>query len=87
LDWSAVTGWQVTFRAVRYDPEPLHRALLALRGDYPVAAYVANRMRPSRSAPVPDEDFDLVRYRWGDAPDWWEQRDDLPAWRVLRGDE
>ena len=69
-----------------YDPEPLHRALLALRGDYPVAAYVANRMRPSHAAPVPDEGLDFVRYRWGDAPDWWEERDALPAWRALRGD-
>ena len=86
LDWSAAAGWQATFRTVHYDPEPLHRALLALRGDYPVAAYVANRMRPSHAAPVPDEGLDFVRYRWGDAPDWWEERDALPAWRTLRGD-
>jgi len=86
LDWTAAAGWQATFRTVPYDPEPLHRALLALRGDYPVAAYVANRMRPSHAAPVPDEGLDFVRYRWGDAPDWWEERDALPVWRALRGD-
>ncbi len=86
LDWSAAAGWQVTFRTVHYDPTPLHRALLALRGDYPVAAFVANRLRPASSAAVPDEGFDFVRYRWGDAPDWWEERDALPAWRALRGD-
>ena len=78
LDWSAAAGWNAPFRAVSYDPEPLHRALLALRGDYPVAAYVANRMRPSGSAAIPDEGLDFVRYRWGDAPDWWEDRDDAP---------
>ena len=86
LDWSAAAGWRVSFRSVSYDPEPLHRALLALRGDYPVAAYVANRMRPSHAAPVPDEGLDFVRYCWGDAPDWWEERDALPVWRELRGD-
>ena len=85
LDWSAAAGWRVSFRSVRYDPEPLHRALLALRGDYPVAAYVANRQRPASAAAVPDEPLDFVRYRWGDAPAWWEQRDELPAWRALRG--
>jgi predicted phosphodiesterase len=86
LDWSAAAGWQVTFRTVHYDPEPLHRALLAWRGDYPVAAYVANRLRPAGSVVIPDEGLDFVRYRWGDAPDWWEERDALPAWRALRGD-
>jgi nucleotide-binding universal stress UspA family protein len=86
LDWPAAAGWRVSFRSVSYDPEPLHRALLALRGDYPVAAYVANRMRPSHAAPVPDEGLDFVRYCWGDAPDWWEERDALPVWRGLRGD-
>jgi hypothetical protein len=86
LDWSVAAGWQAAFRTAHYDPEPLHRALLALRGDYPVAAYVANRQRPPNSPPVPDERLDLIRYRWGDAPDWWEERDMLPVWRALRGD-
>jgi predicted phosphodiesterase len=86
LNWSAAAGWQVAFRTVRYDPAPLHRALLALRGDYPIAAYIANRNRPDGIAAVPAERLDFVRYRWGDAPDWWEQRDALPVWRVLRGD-
>jgi hypothetical protein len=86
LDWSAAAGWQAEFRTAHYNPEPLHRALLALRGDYPVAAYVANRQRPPNSPPVPDERLDLIRYRWGDAPDWWEERDTLPVWRALRGD-
>jgi 3',5'-cyclic AMP phosphodiesterase CpdA len=86
LDWSAAAGWYASFRSVSYDPEPLHRALLALRGDYPVAAYVANRQRPASATLVPDEPLDFVRYRWGDAPDWWEDRDELPVWRALRGD-
>jgi len=86
LDWSAAAGWHASFRSVSYDPEPLHRALLALRGDYPVAAYVASRQRPASAASVPDEPLDFVRYRWGDAPDWWEERDELPVWRALRGD-
>jgi predicted phosphodiesterase len=86
LDWSAAKGWQATLRAVHYDPAPLHAALLALRGDYPVAAYVANRMRPAGVAAVPEQRLDFVRFRWGDAPAWWAQRDELPAWRALRGD-
>jgi hypothetical protein len=86
LDWSATGGWQATVRAVRYDPGPLHAALLALRGDYPVAAYMANRMRPPEIAPAPEQRLDLIRFRWGDAPAWWEQRDELPAWRTLRGE-
>ena len=86
LDWSAATGWQATLREVRYDPEPMHAALLALRGDYPVAAYIANRMRPPDAEPVPEQRLDFIRFRWGDAPAWWEQRDELPAWRALRGD-
>jgi len=28
----------------------------------------------------------LESWRWGDAPDWWEDRDDLPEWRRLRGE-
>jgi len=84
LDWSAATGWQVTLRTVHYDPEPLHTALLALRDDYPIAAYMANRMRPPGTETVPDPRFDFLAFRWGDAPDWWEARDDLPAWQALR---
>jgi predicted phosphodiesterase len=86
LDWSAAGGWQVTFREVTYDPAPLHAALLALRDDYPVAAYVANRMRPPGLAAVPEPRMDLGRFRWGEAPPWWDRRDDLPEWRALRGD-
>lgn len=85
LDWSAATGWQATLRMVYYDPEPLHRALLE-RADYPIAAFIANRMRPAGAATVPERPFDFIRYRWGDAPDWWDERDDLPAWRALRGE-
>lgn len=86
LDWSARTGWQATLHTVRYDPAPLHAALLALRGDYPVAAYIANRMRPAGAAAVPEQRFDFVRFRWGDAPAWWERRDELADWRALRRD-
>lgn len=86
LDWSAPRGWQATVRTVRYDPEPLHRALLAQRGDYPVAAFIANRMRPLGAASVPEDRPDFVHYRWGDQPDWWDDRDRLSAWHALRGD-
>jgi predicted phosphodiesterase len=86
LDWSAQTGWLPTLRTVRYDPEPLHRALLALRGDFPIAAFIANRMRPAGAAPIPEDRPDFLRHRWGDAPEWWAERDDLPAWRALHGD-
>lgn len=88
LDWSAQTGWRASLRAVHYDPAPLHQALQALRGDYPIAAYMANRMRPTGAGIVPDADArpDFVRYHWGDAPAWWEGRDTLPGWQALRGD-
>jgi hypothetical protein len=85
LDWTAATGWQAHLRVVHYDPAPLHRALLALRGDYPLAGFLANRMRPPGTDPVFEEKYDLGRYRWGDAPDWWDDRDALSAWRLLRG--
>jgi predicted phosphodiesterase len=84
LDWSATTGWQATLREVRYDPGPMHAALLARRGDYPLAAYFANRMRPPGTEPAPEQRLDFIRFRWGDAPAWWDQRDNLPAWRMLR---
>jgi len=71
---------------VHYDPAPLHAALLALRGDYPVAEYIANRMRPASAQAVPEQRLDFIRFRWGDAPEWWERRDALPAWHALRGD-
>lgn len=86
LDWSARAGWQATIQEVYYEPAALHAALLALRGDYPIAAYVANRMRPPTATRVPEQALDFVRFRWGDAPAWWERRDELPAWRALRGD-
>ena len=71
LDRSAATGWQATLREVRYDPGPMHAALLALRGDYPVAAYIANRLRPPDAEPVPEQRLDFIRFRWGDTPAWW----------------
>lgn len=86
LDWTAQRGWQATQRTVQYDPAPLHRALLALRKTYPIAAFIANRMRPAGAAPVPEVQPDFMRYRWGDAPAWWDQRDTLPEWLALRGD-
>jgi predicted phosphodiesterase len=115
LDWSARTGWQVGLHAVRYDPAPLHQALLAMarRVDngipenevhspagamsgrvreeidlsrYPIAAFIANRVRPEGVEKGPEERVDYLRYRWGDAPPWWEERDAQPAWRRLRQD-
>jgi hypothetical protein len=43
-------------------------------------------MRPAGAAAVPEQRLDFIRFRWGDAPAWWERRDELPAWRDLRGD-
>jgi hypothetical protein len=87
LDWSAATGWQATNCTVTYDPGPLHRALLERVGDYPIAGWVANRVRAADAADVPEENIDFVGHRWGDAPDWWEARDRLPEWCALRGEE
>ena len=87
LDWTAPTGWQVTFHTSHYDPAPLHAALLAWRTDYPTAAYIANRVRPNGAEAVPEERLDFINHQWGHAPDWWEGRDELPAWQALRGDE
>jgi predicted phosphodiesterase len=53
---------------------------------YPIAAFIANRVRPEGAEKIPEERLDHVRYRWGDAPDWWDERDSLPAWRLLRGE-
>jgi len=115
LDWSAGAGWQATLRAVRYDPAPLHRALLGMvckpadrtygpdvspgpaasregirteidQSTYPIAAFIANRVRPEGAEKVPEERLDYLRYRWGDPPEWWEGRDGLGSWRRLRGD-
>jgi predicted phosphodiesterase len=115
LDWSASAGWQASLHVVRYDPAPLHRALLAmarkpadriqgpdlspepaasLRGPrteidlstYPIAGFIANRVRPEGAEKVSEERLDYLRYRWGDAPGWWEGRDGLGAWRRLLGD-
>lgn len=83
LDWSAATGWQATLREVCYDPRPMHAALLAARDDYPIAASIANRMRPPGTDPVPEQRLDFIRFRWGDAPSWWAQRDQLAAWHAL----
>lgn len=87
LDWGHTTGWRVTLRAVRYDTRPLYDALLALEGDFPFAANMANRLRPPDVAPIPERTADFIKWRWGDAPLWWDERDELPAWRELRGEE
>jgi hypothetical protein len=84
LDWSATKGWQATLLVTHYDPTPLHQALLAQRDDYPIAAWMANRMRPPGTVEVPAQSPDYVRFRWGNAPEWWEERDDLPDWQALR---
>jgi len=51
---------------------------------YPLAAFIANRVRPEAADVVPEERPDYLRYRWGDAPAWWDERDSVPAWRRLR---
>ncbi len=85
LDWSAQTGWQATQRTVYYDPAPLRTALLILAGDYPVAAFLANRVGPPAAEKVPENGrYDFIRYRWGEAPAWWDRRDELAAWQALR---
>ena len=84
LDWSAAKGWRATLHTVHYDPMPLYVALLALRGDYPIAEFMANRMRPPGAPLIPGQRPDFVRFRWGNAPEWWQDRDDLPAWQILR---
>jgi predicted phosphodiesterase len=53
---------------------------------YPIAAFIANRVRPAGVEKGPEERVDYLQYRWGDAPAWWEERDALPAWRLLRQD-
>ncbi len=87
LDWGHKTGWQVTLRAVRYDTGPVYDGLLALRDDFPLAANMANRLRPPGVDLIPERAADFLRWRWGDAPLWWEDRDALPAWQALRGDD
>lgn len=86
LDWSRAGGWQPTFRTVRYDPAPLHAALLRIAADYPIASFLANRLAPPGAPRVPEQRYDFISFRWGDAPGWWDGRDDLPAWRSLHGD-
>ena len=85
LDWSATKGWQASVHVTRYDPMPLYSALLALCGDYPIAGWMANRMRPAGMSKVPERRPDYVGYRWGNEPAWWETRDEISAWRSLRG--
>jgi hypothetical protein len=113
LDWSSSGGWRACLHVVRYDPAPLHRALLTMAqttGDrswergfnvhpallpgrareeidlskYPIAGFIANRVRPEGAEVVPEEQVDYLHYRWGDAPAWWEERDTLSAWQRLR---
>lgn len=86
LDWGHKTGWQVTLRVVRYDTRLLYDGLLALQGDFPLAANMANRLRPRGVEPVPEQAADFIRWRWGDPPLWWDERDDLPAWQELCGE-
>jgi predicted phosphodiesterase len=86
LDWASGPGWKVDVRVVHYDTRPLYDGLLALQGDYPLAANMANRMRPAGVAEIPESKPDFIRWRWGDPPLWWDQRDELPAWRALRGE-
>lgn len=86
LDWSHRAGWQVTLRVVRYDMKPVYGGLIALQGRFPMAANMANRLRPSGVDPIPEQTVDFIRWRWGDPPLWWDERDDLSAWRELRGE-
>lgn len=86
LDWSHRAGWQVTLRVVRYDMKPVYGGLIALQGRFPMAANMANRLRPPGVDPIPEQTVDFIRWRWGDPPLWWDERDDLSAWRELRGE-
>jgi predicted phosphodiesterase len=85
LDWGLRTGWQVTLRAVRYDTRPMYEALVALDGAFPLAANMANRVRPAGATRIPEPSPDFIRWRWGDAPPWWDKRDENPVWNTLRG--
>jgi predicted phosphodiesterase len=86
LDWGHRTGWQVTLRAVRYDTRTLYDGLVALGDEFPLAANMANRLRPPGVDPIPERSPDFIRWRWGDAPLWWDERDELAAWHALRGE-
>jgi predicted phosphodiesterase len=86
LDWSS-RGWEPTFRQVRYDPHPLYSALLALQEVYPLAPHMANQLRIAGTSPVPEMALDFLNYRWGDAPAWWEKRDQLAEWKLFREPE
>jgi predicted phosphodiesterase len=85
LDWRHQTGWQVTLRAVRYDTTAMYESLVALQDQFPLATNMANRARPPGVGLIPERRPDFIRWRWGDAPLWWDRRDELPAWRALRG--
>ncbi len=87
LDWSRQGGWRVTLRPVRYDTRALYRALVALDGEFPLATNMANRLRPPGTDPRPERTADFIKWRWGDAPLWWDEREASPAWQALRGDE
>jgi predicted phosphodiesterase len=87
LDWEHKTGWQVTLHAVRYDTRPMYDALLALQDSFPIAANMANRVRPPGVPEIPEPKPDFIRWRWGDPPPWWDRRDELPAWNELRESE
>jgi predicted phosphodiesterase len=85
LDWSRAGGWTVTFRIVEYDEGRLRATLRTLREDDPLVNQMVRQMRTPHES-TPDELGEHFRhYRWGDAPEWWEQREHIPAWRALRG--
>ncbi len=85
--WTGATGQggRCTCTAVRYDTRPVYEGLLALEDSFPIAANMANRLRPPGVGEIPEPRPDFIRWRWGDAPLWWDERDDLPEWRRLRG--
>ncbi len=84
MDWSAAKGWQPTWRTVTYDLALLHSELLRLKDDYPIAAAMANRLRPPGALVVPATGYDLRTCGWGVAPTWWDRRDEYPAWNAMR---
>lgn len=88
LDWGRRSGWQVTVRSVEYDAEALWRDLLAWQGRYPTIELIANQLRPPGAPLLPEPvKPNFGRYRWGFTPEWWARRDELPAWRRLRGED
>jgi hypothetical protein len=83
---AATNGIQEPDRYTREAASPDGIAEYIDLSTYPIAAFIANRVRPEGADKIPEERLDHVRYRWGDAPHWWDERDSLPAWRLLRKD-